>query len=195
METPTLFPKPTQDYSSSVDTSRPFRSVEEALAIFGQRILNNNELLDTLKKLKAELEQTKEELKLLKERESETEIAVASLNAEIHKSMLRQRRWQRRMQQLAAARRVSFETEKKENVVREEEKKRELLIRMENLPTLTHILNLSEEKGYFGGKKDKKKKMKKKPIVPLVGDLFFSKKRLSNKTLNNPLFASAHGVF
>ncbi|XP_021658756.2 WEB family protein At1g75720 [Hevea brasiliensis] len=242
METPAVSPKPTQDFSSSVDTSRPFRSVKEAVAIFGERILvgdiyspkpyytpppslhdpswtfstpspvnpnkeddhdhdheqNNNGFLDTLKKLEAELEQTKAELKLLKERESETEIAVASLNAELHKNMskLAEAEAAAAKKAAAAARRVSFETEKKEDVVRQEEKKRELMIRMENSATnLAHILSIGEEKGFYGGKKERKK-LKKKPIVPLLGDLLFRKKGSSNnKTLNNPLFASAHGVF
>jgi hypothetical protein len=119
METPTLSPKPAKDYSSSVDTSRPFRSVKEAVAIIGKRFLvgeiysskpyynppgeeniswrflspspsyrspkedhhhEQNEVFGALMKLEAEL-------KLLKERESETEIALASLNAELHKNM------------------------------------------------------------------------------------------------------------
>ncbi|KDP42421.1 hypothetical protein JCGZ_00218 [Jatropha curcas] len=234
--TPLLSPKPNEDYSSFVDTSRPFRSVKEAVAIFGERILvgeiyspkpyytpppshdtswmhysspspispickednhegsnNNNEFLDTLKKLEAELEQTKVELKVLKERESETEIAVASLNAELHKNMSKLAEAEAAAaKKAAAAARVSFE--KREDVFKEEEKNREFMIRMENSPNLAQILSLGEERGYFGGKKERKV-MKKKPLVPLLGDFFFRKKGSSNKTLNNPLYASAHGVY
>lgn len=124
------------DYHSNVDSSRPFRSVKEAVAIFGERFLakeiyspkpftfptqespwntnnyspssaNSQEIVtswksgsspspqelndpivvETLKKLETELEETKAELKLMKARESETEIALASLNAELHKNM------------------------------------------------------------------------------------------------------------
>lgn len=215
-------------YSSSVDSSRPFRSVKEAVAIFGERILvaeiyspkpyhpppppsrhdlpwmfpsspvstvnsNKEDEHQTLKKLETELEQTKVELKQLKERESETELVVASLNAELQKNMSKLAEAEAAAAK-KAARRVSFATEKKEDVIRDEEKKRELMIRMENSATLTQILSLVEEKGYFGSKEDQRKKMKKKPIVPLVKDLFFRKKGLSTKTLNNPLFASARGV-
>uniref|UniRef100_A0A2K1WNB0 WEB family protein n=1 Tax=Populus trichocarpa TaxID=3694 RepID=A0A2K1WNB0_POPTR len=195
METPTLSPKPAKDYSSSVDTSRPFRSVKEAVAIFGKRFLvgeiysskpyynppgeeniswrflspnpsyrspkedhhhDQNEVFGALMKLEAELN-------LLKERESETEIALASLNAELHKNMSK------------------------------EERMRELMIRTENSPTLAQILSLGEEKGCSRGKEERKA-MKKKPIVPLVGDFFFKKKGSSN-THNNPLYASPEVYF
>jgi hypothetical protein len=234
METPTLSPKPAKDYSSSVDTSRPFRSVKEAVAIFGKRILvgeiysskpyynppgeeniswrflspspsyrspkedhhhEQNEVFGALMKLEAELKETKTELKLLKGRESETEIALASLNAELHKNMSKLARAEAAAAKEAVEMRaVSFEREKKEDLLlKEEERMRELMIRMENSPTLAQILSLGEEKGCFRGKEERKA-MKKKPIVPLVGDLFFKKKGSSN-TLNNPLYASPEVCF
>ncbi|KAG6437513.1 hypothetical protein SASPL_102431 [Salvia splendens] len=111
---------PLANHRSSVDSSRPFRSVKEAVAIFGERFLAGEiyspktfafpkketpffspehdrkppppseeaaVLADSVKKLKTELEETKAELKLLKDRESETEVALASLNAELHRNM------------------------------------------------------------------------------------------------------------
>nr|GEY42984.1 hypothetical protein [Tanacetum cinerariifolium] len=120
---------PSLDENSKVDTSSPFRSVKEAVAVFGERFIaseiyspspntsftlpkqetpiwkytpNSNQTLwkspqsevdhspvfmHTLKKLELELEETKRELNILKERESETEVALASLNAELHKNM------------------------------------------------------------------------------------------------------------
>lgn len=61
------------------------------------------------------------------------------------------------------------------------------MIRMEDKPTLAQILSLGEE-GYFGGNVQEKKVMKKKPIIPLVGDFFSRKKRSS--TMQNPLYSS-----
>jgi hypothetical protein len=143
---------------------------------------NEKLLLDTLKKLEAELEETKVELKLLKERESETEVALASLNAELHKNMSKQAEAEAAA---AATRAAGFE--RANSCIREEERKRELMIRMEDSPTLAQILSLGGE-GYFGGKQERKM-MKKKPIIPLVGNLFSRKKR-SSSALNSPLCSS-----
>ncbi|KAM4126032.1 hypothetical protein ACB094_01G357900 [Castanea mollissima] len=235
MEPFSLPQSPTPDYSSNVDTTSPFRSVKEAVAILSERLLlgemyspspkpynvnvgemyspspkpynvnvgemyspspkpynvnvgeidNRREdeslVLDALKKLEAELEETKVELKMLKERESETEVALASLNAELHMNMSKLAK-----AEAAAATNALIANRNRE--VREDERKRELMIRMEDSTTLAQILSLGEE-GYFGGKVHEKKAMKKKPIIPLVGDLFSRKKR-SSKTMQNPLYSS-----
>ncbi|KAJ6706699.1 hypothetical protein OIU79_011182 [Salix purpurea] len=218
METPAPSPKPAKDYSSSVDTSRPFRSVKEAVAIFGERILvgeiysskpyynppgeeniswsflspspsykspkedhhhhEQNEVFGTLMKLEAELEETKTELKLLKERESETEIALASLNAEVHKNMSKLA-----MAEAAAARKaaetreVSFEREKNEDLLEEEERMRESMIRMENSPSLAHILSLGEEKGCIP-RKGGEEGDEKEAYCPSCGRPVFQEKRI-----------------
>ncbi|XP_051136846.1 WEB family protein At1g75720 [Andrographis paniculata] len=227
--------RPAVDYHSNVDTSRPFRSVKEAVAIFGERILLpeihnpkpftfpkketpfyspsprtddkdhrhdsnyssprgstysinlDGKLSDTVKKLKAELEDTKAELKLLKERESETEVALASLNAELHKNMSKLALAEAAMAKKAAG-----------DVIREEEKKRDAYLRMESSdpsPRLAQILSIGENEGLFVGKKKERKAAaakKKKPIIPLVGELFARKKGASATSLQNPLYASSH---
>ncbi|KAJ6394882.1 hypothetical protein OIU77_023985 [Salix suchowensis] len=193
METPTPHPKPAKDGSSSVDASRPFRSVREAVAIFDERVL----VFGTLKKLEAELEETKAELKLLKEREYATEIALASLNAEVHMNMSKLAAAEAAAAKKAAesTRAAGLERKRKEDLLKEEERRRELTIRMGDFPTLAQILDLGgSEKGSFRGKKERKV-MKKKPIVPLVGDFFFKKKVSSNSTLEHPLYASPEMYF
>ncbi|PIN13643.1 hypothetical protein CDL12_13732 [Handroanthus impetiginosus] len=225
------------DYHSNVDTSRPFRSVKEAVAIFGERFLvgdiyspkpfnfpkketpfflpspkvdkeshvthsspsprgssysHDTTLSDTLKKLEAELEETKAELKLLKDKESETEVALASLNAELHKNMSKLAQVEAaaasdaaRSASVRGGGRVDGAT-----IIREEEKKRDAYLRMERSPSrsLAQILSIGGKEGLFlERKKERKLVMKKKPIIPLVGDLFSKKKGTSK---HNPLHAS-----
>ncbi|XP_038877864.1 WEB family protein At1g75720 [Benincasa hispida] len=200
---------PNQSSGSIVDTSRPFRSVKEAVAVFGERLLvgdaysslpkpsadvplpelgtweslpsstttakeEKEHVLDSLKKLEAELEETKEELRLLKEKEEDTEVALASLNAELHKNMSKLAEAEAAAAAKAVAtRRIAMgcESERKEEEMKRSEFK---MMRMEETesPTLAQILSFGDKIGYFGGKKEKKK-IKKKPIIPLVGDLLF----------------------
>lgn len=127
------------------------------------------------------------ELKLLKERESETEVAIASLNAELHMNMSKMAQAEAAAAAKAVANRESlvFGGREKE----EESSKRDLIMRMENSPTVAHIL--SQKEGSFGGGGGKGRKMtKKKPIIPLVWDLF-SRKKGSSTGIHNPLYSSS----
>ncbi|XP_071699051.1 uncharacterized protein [Rutidosis leptorrhynchoides] len=209
-------PSPAVDYSANVDTSRAFKSVKEAVEVFGERFLTGEiflpspkppftlpkhettpswkstqssqissykscysppqeikeeqeppiSLVTSLKKLELELEETKKELKLLKERESETEVALASLNAELHKNMSK------------IAKAEAAEAAENSAVLR-------------SSPSVTPAVS-----GGGGRKKTEKKVVKKKPIIPLLGDLFSKKKgtKPNAATLLNPLYSNALGM-
>ncbi|KAD5317968.1 hypothetical protein R6Q59_033286 [Mikania micrantha] len=193
-------PPPVVNYSLNVDTTRAFRSVKEAVEIFGERFLTGeiflpspkppftlpkqetpswkstrssetswkscsppreieeppSLLVNSLKKLESELEEAKKELKLLKEKESETEAALKSLNAQLHKNM--SKTTQSEAADEAAGRSSSVVS------------------------------------GGGAGRKmaDMKAVKKKKPIVPLLGDLFSKRKRKPNADfLLNPLYTSS----
>ncbi|KAG9444097.1 hypothetical protein H6P81_015437 [Aristolochia fimbriata] len=222
-------PSPLQSSRSEVDTSRPFRSVKEAVAVFGERILavagdfpahkQNNEavtlerrawkssssasfasspqikqeedesaMMDSIRKLEAELEETRRELKLLKERESETEIAVASLNAELHMSMSKLARAEAAEAAKAVTRSIGLGFGGKHEIV-EEGKKVNPDLSLKQSQCLAEILSLGEKEGFFGTPKRGKKTSKKKPIVPLIWDIFPRKK--SSVNLYNPLYAES----
>lgn len=107
-------------------------------------------VMNTLKKLELELNETKKELKILKERESETEVALASLNAELHKNMSK----------IAKA---EAEAARKAVVAGN-------AVAIRSSMTLRQVLN-----GFGGERKylmSEKKVLKKKPVIPLVTDLF-----------------------
>ncbi|XP_028792331.1 uncharacterized protein LOC114748145 [Neltuma alba] len=268
-------PQPPQnlDYASTVDTSSAFRSVKEAIAIFGDRLLvketgsplpspaataatpatkpirrenswrftsspvtttittikhedrkedilcynyddhhqnndSDNGLLETLKKLEAELEETKMELKLLKERESDTEVALATLNAELHKNMSKLAQAEAVAAGKAAAKTVRFDERlndymelndnKKSNGINNknnnsgEIKVEEEAVKKKKKETLAQILSIGVRESYNflgSGKMRERKQKKMKPIIPLVGDLF-SKKKGSPSSHHNPLYAS-----
>ncbi|KAK6159646.1 hypothetical protein DH2020_003027 [Rehmannia glutinosa] len=219
-------PAAASDGRSTVDTSRPFSSVKEAVAIFGQRFLvgeiytpkpfnfpkketpifspsprdssyshETTSLSETVKKLETELENTKNEIELLKEKGSETEVALASLNAKLHKNMSKLAEAEAAAAGRAAAvRGGDAAADGGMVIIREEDKKRDGFLRMESGPSmkLAEILSIGEDEGLILGRKKekkvmvmKKKKKKKKPIVPLVGDLFFSRKKGTSTALDN----------
>lgn len=139
-----------------------------------------NNIFDTIKKLEAELEKTKTELKMLKERGSETEVALATMNAELHKNMSKLAQAEAAAAGKAAAKTVRFE-----NISDGSEKM------MRNSQTLAHIISLGENDHIFGGgkKRHNNKSTKQKPIIPLLSDFFFKRKNSTNHH-NNPLYAS-----
>ncbi|KAF5813858.1 hypothetical protein HanRHA438_Chr03g0114561 [Helianthus annuus] len=182
-------PLPGDEEQSTVDTTRPFRSVKEAIAIFGDRLQvsetyspspkhpftlpkqespiwkhtpsstqiilskspNQSDqhqapspvVMNTLKKLEFELKETKRELNVLKEREAETEVALASLNAELHKNMSK----------IAKA-------------------EAEVAGKARSSMTMRQVLNGFGEERERRYLYEKKALKKKKPVIPLVTDLF-----------------------
>ncbi|KAF3452626.1 hypothetical protein FNV43_RR03059 [Rhamnella rubrinervis] len=249
-------------YHPNVDTSRPFRSVKEAVAIFGQRILvlhhhhddhahqhpiapspqpqplpleapttpttsstasgakdghdGEEEAMEDdtptrrrLERLESELDDTKLELKLLKEKENETQVALASLNAQLHLNM------SKLAQSEAAA--AAKDYHHQQDIINIRRNNDYYLVRSSSMhnnisnnntinpttssATLAQILSLDGD--YFGSNKKsdyskftrtEKNTKKIKPIIPLVSDLFsFKKGSSATDHLHNPrrLYASS----
>lgn len=160
----------------------------------------SDHVLDSLKKLEAELEETKVELKLLKERESETEVALATLNAELHKNMSKLAQAEAAAAAKAAASSdnhvIGLMRSNSERAESNVNKDKWSMIRKEDSTSLAQILSIATEHekecGYYGsgGKRERNyKMMKKKPIVPLLHDCF-SRKKSSSTNLHNHMYSS-----
>ncbi|XP_074569392.1 uncharacterized protein LOC141826036 [Curcuma longa] len=199
-----------------VDTARPFRSVKEAVAVFGkqqQHFLTGNAsshkanirpkvdsiprpihskpihssvssspnscrssettAFGFLRKLEAEVEEIKRELIHMKERESETSKAIANLSCQL----------QNRSSKLEA-------TESALSVDQWQElRAANLEERFEYLPSLREALSIAEMEDQFGRRRQIKLRKKKKPIVPLVGEIFSRKKRAANGDLTSSFYS------
>lgn len=200
-----------------VDTTRPFRSVKEAVAVFGERLLTGDassshkvtasSKVDTppmpilsfpnlvpkpvcssvssspnsyhssttfnfLRKLEAEVEEIKQELIHMKERESQTAKTIANLRSQV----------QDRISKLEAA-------ESAQPVDQwQEYRTTNLEERFEYLPSLRQVLSIvrTDDQDQFGRRRIKLQK--KKPIVPLVGDMF-SRKKGANVDLSSSFYS------
>ncbi|KAK8921271.1 WEB family protein [Platanthera zijinensis] len=197
---------------SEVDTSRPFRSVKEAVAIFGERLLSGEAysqrcrsgikpsppplnsqrsppspsystsssrfnrdredelqiILSSMKKLETELQVTKRDVILVMNRVSETDIAVASMNAKLGEVEAAGGGFVEDRRNLKVGSDRWGDDEKSEEEIVQER-------RYEYLPSLAAALRLGHADGAGCGRR-RMKVTKKKPIVPLIGELFSRKK-------------------
>ncbi|WZZ27713.1 hypothetical protein YC2023_011114 [Brassica napus] len=159
METEAMENNPVEQHH--VDTSRSFSLVKEAVATFGQRImlprkihtLNSKPVSPIASpnisqiakpKFEAEITETKTEVRILKERELETEVSLATLDAEQDKNISKMAKAEADAAGKSAdamAKSVSFkETKIKENG--DEERGKELVKRKQN--EYTHLLKYFE---------------------------------------------------
>lgn len=167
----------------SSSTNEPAPSPQNLKNDSHGKIVHGNDLvmmLMILKRLESELQETKMELKLLKERESKTEVALASLNAELHKNMSKIAKVEATEAVNAVANPAATFTDEgtREISSRDEGRKKfEVMLKNVDSPTLAQILSISDYDCYFGHNKKVKKAMKKKPIIPLVTDIIPWRKR------------------
>uniref|UniRef100_A0A0E0F387 Uncharacterized protein n=1 Tax=Oryza meridionalis TaxID=40149 RepID=A0A0E0F387_9ORYZ len=144
-------------------------------------------MMRSVKKLEAEVAETRQEVAQLKKRGSEMEMAVASLNAQLHRGLSKLAEMEAGDTAAAAARRsVGGETDVSSAVATFRSERwggvggdRAAVSRAtscEYLPSFSHALSLGEvDDGELVGRRRKARKVK--PIVPLIGDIIFSKRK------------------
>ncbi|WOK97373.1 WEB family protein [Canna indica] len=155
-------PQPPKQTATSASSSPPSYSFSASHSVPERD--DDLTILASLKRLEADMKETRRELLALKERESETAVAVAELNESMAK--------------LEAANGLEPGEEQESRVRSErwhEEREEDLGVGlMEYLPTLAQAFTFDD----FGGwRKMKRAKKKKKPVVPLIWDIFPKKKK------------------
>ncbi|KAK2966089.1 hypothetical protein RJ640_025585 [Escallonia rubra] len=200
MEIQALPHKPPIDYRSNVDTSRPFRSVKEAVAVFGERILTGE--IYSPKPFTFSKQDTSPTFspspQIFRDRDDpQLEETLKKLEAELEETKTELKLLKERESETEVAL-ASLNAELHKNMSKMAKAEaaaaaaaKASVTRVDSSPTLAQILSVAEKEVllYGEGRKKEKKIMKLKPIIPMVGDLFRRKKG-SSASLQNSIYSS-----
>jgi hypothetical protein len=136
-------------------------------------------IMSSIKKLEAEVADTRREVVQLRKRGTEMEMAVASLNAQLHRGLSRLAEIEADKASAVARRSIGGDTDVTSAAMLRSERWAEKsgMYSSEYLPSFSHALSLGEfdDDDELPGGGRRRKGQKVKPIVPLIGDILFSK--------------------
>jgi hypothetical protein len=145
-------------------------------------------VMRSIRKLEAEVAETRQEVAQLRKRENEMEMAVASLNAQLHRGLSKLAEME--ADRAAAARRsIGGDTDVVSTLRSERWGGGDKLGASEYLPSFSHALSLGEidDAELMGSRRRKAQKVK--PIVPLIGDILFSKRKSTKEKGDEGFFS------
>ncbi|CAO2145890.1 unnamed protein product [Urochloa humidicola] len=145
-------------------------------------------VMRSIQKLEAEVAETRQEVAQLRKRGNEMEMAVASLNAQLHRGLSKLAEME--ADQAAAARRRSIggDTDVASTLRWGDGK----LGGSEcYLPSFSHALSLGEidDADELMGGSRRRKAQKVKPIAPLIGDIIFSKRKSTKEKVDGGFYS------
>lgn len=139
-------------------------------------------VMRSIRKLEAEVAETRQEVAQLRKRGNEMEMAVASLNGQLHRGLSKLAEME--ADRAAAARRsIGGDTDVASTL--RSERWGDKLGAVEYLPSFSHALSLGEidDAELMGSRRRKAQKVK--PIVPLIGDIIFSKRKSTKEKVDH----------
>ncbi|XP_062182902.1 uncharacterized protein LOC133887010 [Phragmites australis] len=157
--------------------SSPSPSKEDGKRHYGRDDEAGLVIMRSIEKLEAEVADTRQEVAQLRKRGSEMEMAVASLNAQLHRGLSKLAEMEADKAASATGRRSIGGDTDVASTVRSERYWGDKLGAHEYLPSFSHALSLGEvdDDELISGRRRKAQKVK--PIVPLIGDILFSKRK------------------
>jgi hypothetical protein len=134
-------------------------------------------IVRSIEKLEAEVAGTRLEVAQLRKRSTEMEMAVASLNAQLHRGLSRLAEMEADKAAAAARRSFGGDTDVASTVRSERYWGANKLGSSDYLPSFSHALSLGELDDDVIGGRGGRRRGKVKPIVPLIGGILFSKRK------------------
>ena len=149
-------------------------------------------IVRSIQKLEADVAETRQEVAQLRKRGNEMEMALASLSAQLHRglSKLAEMEADKAVSAGVAGRRsIGGDTDVASLTLRSE-RWGDRLAASEYLPSFSHALSLGEmDDVELMGSGRRRKAQKVKPIVPLIGDILFSRRKSTKEKVDDGFYS------